>query len=167
MLHLFSVPLVARAQEFYEELVKLREEKLFRYLGVTAHNAFEAMYTLIEFLELDFVVQGHGRPLAEVAFQAGFNAAAQLRPFIRPRVAQDQRRHLGGRPVGALGETAEDQSEKRTTQRLRVCFMVVSASYFWNAPRSAEPLSGRSLPSRSVIGLNGSQRPALRAGLPG
>ncbi len=37
-----------RAKGLYEELVKLRGEKLFRYLGVTAHNAFELLYRLID-----------------------------------------------------------------------------------------------------------------------
>ena len=37
-----------RAKGLYNELVKLRGEKLFRYLGVTAHNAFELLYRLID-----------------------------------------------------------------------------------------------------------------------
>jgi aryl-alcohol dehydrogenase-like predicted oxidoreductase len=51
---------VERAREIYEELVKLREEKLFRYLGVTAHNAFEAMYTLIDSGLADQALIGYG-----------------------------------------------------------------------------------------------------------
>ncbi len=51
---------VERAREIYEELAKLREEKLFRYLGVTAHNAFEAMYTLIDSGLADQALIGYG-----------------------------------------------------------------------------------------------------------
>jgi aryl-alcohol dehydrogenase-like predicted oxidoreductase len=51
---------IERAREIYEELVKLREEKLFRYLGVTAHNAFEAMYTLIDSGLADQALIGYG-----------------------------------------------------------------------------------------------------------
>lgn len=51
---------VERAKEIHEELVKLREEKLFRYLGVTGHNAFEAMYTLIDSGLADQALIGYG-----------------------------------------------------------------------------------------------------------
>jgi len=37
-----------RARELYEELVKLREEKLCRSIGLTGHNAFETMFRLID-----------------------------------------------------------------------------------------------------------------------
>jgi aryl-alcohol dehydrogenase-like predicted oxidoreductase len=37
-----------RAKELHGELAKLRGAKLFRYIGVTAHNAFEPMYRLID-----------------------------------------------------------------------------------------------------------------------
>jgi aryl-alcohol dehydrogenase-like predicted oxidoreductase len=37
-----------RAMEIYEELAKLREEKLFRFIGITSHTAFETMYKLID-----------------------------------------------------------------------------------------------------------------------
>ena len=51
---------VERAKEIYEELVKLREEKLFRYLGVTGHNAYEAMYALIDSGLADQALIGYG-----------------------------------------------------------------------------------------------------------
>ena len=37
-----------RARELCEELVKLREEKLCRWIGLTGHNAFETMFRLID-----------------------------------------------------------------------------------------------------------------------
>jgi aryl-alcohol dehydrogenase-like predicted oxidoreductase len=37
-----------RARELYEELVKLREEKLCRWIGLTGHTAFETMFRLID-----------------------------------------------------------------------------------------------------------------------
>ncbi len=37
-----------RAKELYEELVKLREEKLCRSIGLTGHNAFETMFRLLD-----------------------------------------------------------------------------------------------------------------------
>jgi aryl-alcohol dehydrogenase-like predicted oxidoreductase len=36
------------AMGLYEELAKLREEKLFRFIGLTAHNVFERTYKLID-----------------------------------------------------------------------------------------------------------------------
>jgi aryl-alcohol dehydrogenase-like predicted oxidoreductase len=37
-----------RASELYEELAKLRDEKLCRWIGLTGHNAFETMFGLID-----------------------------------------------------------------------------------------------------------------------
>jgi aryl-alcohol dehydrogenase-like predicted oxidoreductase len=37
-----------RAEELQEELVKLRDEKLCRYIGLTGHNHFETMFRLID-----------------------------------------------------------------------------------------------------------------------
>ena len=39
---------LVRAREIERELIRLREEKLFRFLGVTGHTAFESMYRLID-----------------------------------------------------------------------------------------------------------------------
>jgi aryl-alcohol dehydrogenase-like predicted oxidoreductase len=37
-----------RAEELQEELVKLRDEKLCRFIGLTGHNRFETMFRLID-----------------------------------------------------------------------------------------------------------------------
>jgi predicted aldo/keto reductase-like oxidoreductase len=39
---------IERANAIYDELVKLRDEKLFRWIGLTGHNAFERMYRLVD-----------------------------------------------------------------------------------------------------------------------
>lgn len=49
-----------RAIEIYEELVKLREEKLFRFIGLTGHTAFETMYKLIDTGHFDQVLLANG-----------------------------------------------------------------------------------------------------------
>ena len=37
-----------RARELYEELAKLRDEGLCRWIGLTGHNGFETMFGLID-----------------------------------------------------------------------------------------------------------------------
>ena len=49
-----------RAMEVYEELVKLREEKMVRFIGVTGHNAFAVMYRLIDTRLFDQVLLAYG-----------------------------------------------------------------------------------------------------------
>lgn len=49
-----------RTKGLYDELVKLRDEKLFRYLGATAHNAFESMYRIIDTGFLDQAMLAYG-----------------------------------------------------------------------------------------------------------
>ena len=49
-----------RAMGVYEELVKLREEKLVRFIGVTGHNAFETMHKLIDTKLFDQVLMAYG-----------------------------------------------------------------------------------------------------------
>ena len=49
-----------RAMEVYEELVKLREEKLVRFIGVTGHNAFKLMHQLIDTKLFDQVLMAYG-----------------------------------------------------------------------------------------------------------
>jgi hypothetical protein len=39
---------VPAARAIERELLRLRDEKLFRFLGVTGHTAFESMYRLID-----------------------------------------------------------------------------------------------------------------------
>jgi aryl-alcohol dehydrogenase-like predicted oxidoreductase len=49
-----------RAMEVYEELVKLREEKIVRFIGVTGHNAFRLMHQLINTKLFDQVLMAYG-----------------------------------------------------------------------------------------------------------
>ena len=49
-----------RAMEVYEELVKLREEKFVRFIGVTGHNAFKLMFKLIDTKLFDQVLLAYG-----------------------------------------------------------------------------------------------------------
>jgi len=49
-----------RAMEVYEELVKLREEKMVRFIGVTGHNAFPLMHKLINTKLFDQVLMAYG-----------------------------------------------------------------------------------------------------------
>jgi aryl-alcohol dehydrogenase-like predicted oxidoreductase len=49
-----------RAMEVYEELVKLREEKIVRFIGVTGHNAFKLMHQLIDTKLFDQVLMAYG-----------------------------------------------------------------------------------------------------------
>jgi len=49
-----------RAMEIYEELDKLRAEKLFRFIGITGHTAFEPMYKLIDTKLFDQVLMAYG-----------------------------------------------------------------------------------------------------------
>ena len=49
-----------RAMEVYEELVKLREEKMVRFIGVTGHNAFKLMHQLINTKLFDQVLMAYG-----------------------------------------------------------------------------------------------------------
>jgi len=49
-----------RAMEIYEEVAKLREEKLFRFVGVTGHTAFEIMHRLIDTRLFDQVLMAYG-----------------------------------------------------------------------------------------------------------
>jgi aryl-alcohol dehydrogenase-like predicted oxidoreductase len=44
----------------YEEIAKLRSEKLFRFVGVTGHTAFEPMYKLIDTKLFDQVLLAYG-----------------------------------------------------------------------------------------------------------
>jgi aryl-alcohol dehydrogenase-like predicted oxidoreductase len=48
------------AMRIYEELAKLRSEKLFRFIGVTGHTAFEPMYRLIDTKLFDQVLLAYG-----------------------------------------------------------------------------------------------------------
>lgn len=48
------------AMRIYEELAKLRGEKLFRFIGVTGHTAFEPMYRLIDTKLFDQVLLAYG-----------------------------------------------------------------------------------------------------------
>jgi len=48
------------AMRIYEELDKLRGERLFRYIGVTGHTAFEPMYKLIDTRLFDQVLLAYG-----------------------------------------------------------------------------------------------------------
>jgi len=49
-----------RAMEIYEELAKLRQERLFRFIGVTGHTAFEPIYRLIDTRLFDQVFVAYG-----------------------------------------------------------------------------------------------------------
>ncbi len=49
-----------RAMQIYEELVKLREERLFRFIGVTGHTAFETMHRLVDTRLFDQVFLAYG-----------------------------------------------------------------------------------------------------------
>jgi uncharacterized protein len=49
-----------RARELYEELVKLREEKLCHSIGLTGHNAFETMFRLIDTGLFDQLLVAYG-----------------------------------------------------------------------------------------------------------
>lgn len=49
-----------RAMEIYEELDKLRAEKMVRFIGLTGHTAFERMYTLIDTKLFDQVLMAYG-----------------------------------------------------------------------------------------------------------
>jgi aryl-alcohol dehydrogenase-like predicted oxidoreductase len=51
---------VPRANAIYDELVKLREEKLFRYIGLTGHNTFELMYRLVDSGRFDQLLIAYG-----------------------------------------------------------------------------------------------------------
>lgn len=48
------------AMRIYEQLDKLRGEKLFRYIGVTGHTAFEIMHKLIDTKLFDQVLLAYG-----------------------------------------------------------------------------------------------------------
>lgn len=50
----------SRAMQIYEELVKLREERMFRFIGVTGHTAFETMHKLIDTRLFDQVFLAYG-----------------------------------------------------------------------------------------------------------
>jgi aryl-alcohol dehydrogenase-like predicted oxidoreductase len=49
-----------RAMEVYEELAKLREEKVVRFIGVTGHNAFGLMHKLIDTKLFDQALMAYG-----------------------------------------------------------------------------------------------------------
>jgi aryl-alcohol dehydrogenase-like predicted oxidoreductase len=49
-----------RAMEIYQELARMREEKLFRFIGVTGHTAFETMHRLIDTKLFDQVLMAYG-----------------------------------------------------------------------------------------------------------
>lgn len=49
-----------RAMEIYEELDKMRSEKLFRYIGVTSHTVFEIMFKLIDTGLFDQALMAYG-----------------------------------------------------------------------------------------------------------
>jgi aryl-alcohol dehydrogenase-like predicted oxidoreductase len=49
-----------RAMELYEELAKLRQEKLCRFIGLTGHAGFETMYRLIDTKLFDTVFMAYG-----------------------------------------------------------------------------------------------------------
>ena len=49
-----------RAMGIYEQLDKLRGEKLFRFIGVTGHTAFEIMYKLVDQRLFDSVFLAYG-----------------------------------------------------------------------------------------------------------
>ena len=51
---------VPRANQIYDELVKLRDEKLFTHIGVTGHNAFERMYRLVDSGRFDQLLIAYG-----------------------------------------------------------------------------------------------------------
>lgn len=49
-----------RGMRIYEELVKVREQKLARFIGLTGHTAFEPMYRLIDTGLFDQVLLAYG-----------------------------------------------------------------------------------------------------------
>lgn len=49
-----------RAMEIYEELDRMRSEKMFRHIGLTGHTAFEPMYRLIDRKLFDQVFLAYG-----------------------------------------------------------------------------------------------------------
>jgi aryl-alcohol dehydrogenase-like predicted oxidoreductase len=49
-----------RAEELQEELVKLREEKLCRFIGLTGHNRFDVMFRLIDSGRFDQLLIAYG-----------------------------------------------------------------------------------------------------------
>ncbi len=49
-----------RGMGVYEELAKLKEEKLVRFIGVTGHTAFSVMYRLIDTKLFDQVLMAYG-----------------------------------------------------------------------------------------------------------
>ena len=49
-----------RAEELQEELVKLREEKLCRFIGLTGHNRFDVMFRLVDSGRFDQLLVGYG-----------------------------------------------------------------------------------------------------------
>jgi predicted aldo/keto reductase-like oxidoreductase len=49
-----------RAEELQEELVKLRDEKLCRFIGLTGHNQFEVMFRLIDSARFDQLLIAYG-----------------------------------------------------------------------------------------------------------
>ncbi len=55
------------AMKLHEELVKLREEGLFRFIGMTGHNAFDEMYKMIASGGFDTVLIEYGH------FRKGYN----------------------------------------------------------------------------------------------
>ncbi|GMV92909.1 MAG: hypothetical protein AMXMBFR82_26870 [Candidatus Hydrogenedentota bacterium] len=55
------------SMKLYEELVKLRDEGLIQFIGITGHNAFEEMYKLIDTGAFDQVLIEYGY------FRKGYN----------------------------------------------------------------------------------------------
>jgi len=51
---------VSQAMQIHAELVKLRDEGLFRFIGLTGHTAFDKMYEMISSGGFDTVLLGHG-----------------------------------------------------------------------------------------------------------
>ncbi len=51
---------VSEAMRIHEELVRLRDEGLFRFVGLTGHTAFDKMYEMISSGGFDTVLLGHG-----------------------------------------------------------------------------------------------------------
>jgi aryl-alcohol dehydrogenase-like predicted oxidoreductase len=49
-----------RAEELHEELVKLREEKLLRFIGLTGHTKYDIMFRLIDSGRYDQLLIGYG-----------------------------------------------------------------------------------------------------------
>jgi aryl-alcohol dehydrogenase-like predicted oxidoreductase len=49
-----------RAEELQEELVKLRDEKICRFIGLTGHNHFETMFRLIDSGRFDQLLVAYG-----------------------------------------------------------------------------------------------------------